>query len=510
MSVILETSLGDLTIDLYVDDAPIACKNFLKLCKLKYYNNCIFHNIQKNYLAQTGDPDGNGRGGSSVYGLLYGEQARFFQDEIKPHLKHKEIGTVAMASPGPNLNSSQFYITTAADLDSLDEKHTVFGKVEEGLDTLSKINDAFTNNDGVPLQVIRIRHTIVLEDPFPDPAGLVAPDRSPPPVVDAPEGLLPEDINVKLEDELDEEKQEEIKEKVEKKQAAARAEVLEILGDIPDAEIKPPDNVLFVCKLNPITKEKDLEVIFSKYGKVESVEIIKDHVSGDSLCYGFVEYGNTESAIEAYFKMNKNLIDDRRIHVDFSQSVAKVDWVGAGGWRNYFRNRAKSLNSNKRPPRGGYHQSSLSGLELKNRDEKGNYKMVFDDDDDDRNTDRKKSRRDDGDRRDRNSRNDDRAHRRDDRDRRNDNKDRRDDRDRDRRDDRDRDRDRRDERDRRDRDSRDRDSRSDRDRRRDDREDRNNDKDSRRNTDRRDDRGRDRDTDRERRHDRDRSGRDHS
>lgn len=66
--MILETSLGTLTIDLYVDEAPNASKNFLKLCKVKYYNNCIFHNIQHDYIVQTGDPTGTGRGGQSIYG----------------------------------------------------------------------------------------------------------------------------------------------------------------------------------------------------------------------------------------------------------------------------------------------------------------------------------------------------------------------------------------------------------------------------------------------------------
>jgi peptidyl-prolyl cis-trans isomerase-like 4 len=61
--------------------------------------------------------------------LLYGDQARFFEDELRPHLKHKKKGIVGMASAGKNLNASQFYITTGDALDSLDEKHTIFGQV---------------------------------------------------------------------------------------------------------------------------------------------------------------------------------------------------------------------------------------------------------------------------------------------------------------------------------------------------------------------------------------------
>jgi len=62
--------------------------------------------------------------------ILYGEQARFFEDEIWPHLRHKKKGILGMASGGKNMNASQFYITTAAELDSLDDRHTIFGEVK--------------------------------------------------------------------------------------------------------------------------------------------------------------------------------------------------------------------------------------------------------------------------------------------------------------------------------------------------------------------------------------------
>jgi len=159
----------------------------------------LFHNVQKGFIVQTGDPTGTGKGGSSVYGcadcafamplppspwaaqdawhidflrclrrlsfvchthlhgehtlhrnnkvgvemfhklqcfpmnlfrhrVMYGDQARLFEDEIHPHLKHKRKGLVAMAGGAKDANASQFYITTGAELDSLDEKHTIFGE----------------------------------------------------------------------------------------------------------------------------------------------------------------------------------------------------------------------------------------------------------------------------------------------------------------------------------------------------------------------------------------------
>ena len=107
MSVLVETSLGNLTIDLHTDACPLATKNFLKLCKTKYYNNVLVYSVQHDFLMQTGDPTGTGRGGSSIYGALYGDQARFFDDELRPALTHARKGTVGMASVGPGLNGSQ-------------------------------------------------------------------------------------------------------------------------------------------------------------------------------------------------------------------------------------------------------------------------------------------------------------------------------------------------------------------------------------------------------------------
>ena len=179
-AVVLETSVGDITIDLYTDDCPLACKNFLKLCKLKYYNYCIFHNVQKDMLIQTGDPLGTGKGGESLEGVLSGKQGTFFADEFHKKYKFTRRGLVAMANRGaPNTNQSQFFITTGENLSYMNEKHTIFGEVSEGYEVVERINDAFVDDKGQPWQNIRLRHTIVLDDPFDDPPTLKAPERSP-------------------------------------------------------------------------------------------------------------------------------------------------------------------------------------------------------------------------------------------------------------------------------------------------------------------------------------------
>ncbi|XWS52249.1 hypothetical protein CRYUN_Cryun11dG0051800 [Craigia yunnanensis] len=331
MSVLIATSLGDIVVDLYTEKCPLTCKNFLKLCKIKYYNGCLFHTVQKDFTAQTGDPIGTGSGGDSVYKFMYGDQARFFSDEIHLDLKHSKTGTIAMASAGENLNASQFYFTLRDDLDYLDGKHTVFGEVAEGFETLTRINETYVDEKNRPYKNIRIKHSYILEDPFDDPSQLpqLIPDAS-------PEGKPKDEVDdyVRLEDDwvpMDEQLgASELEEVLRAKDAHSRAVVLESIGDIPDAEIKPPDNVLFVCKLNPVTEDEDLHTIFSRFGTVVSAEVIRDYKTGDSLCYAFIEMETNEACEQAYFKMDNALIDDRRIHVDFSQSVAKL-------WSQYRR-----------------------------------------------------------------------------------------------------------------------------------------------------------------------------
>ena len=324
MAVLLETSLGDIVIDLYVEDRPKCCLNFVKLCKMKYYNFCLFHCVQKNFIAQSGDPTGSGEGGSSMWGQLRGgnaQGARFFDCELLPKKKHVAVGTVSMVNNGASQHGSQFLITLGADLDNLDGLHSVFGEVAEGHDVLEKLNEAFCDKEGKPYQDIRILHTIVVDDPFEDPPGLVVPERSPsPPAPSATDRIgFDEDIN-----DFEGMTEEEIRGILETRASKANAQILEMIGDIPDADAKPPENVLFVCKLNPATTSEDLEVIFSRFGTILSCEVIRDQKTGDSLQYAFIEFEKEEDCVSAYFKMDNVLVDDRRIHVDFSQSLSKV------------------------------------------------------------------------------------------------------------------------------------------------------------------------------------------
>ncbi|KAK7816584.1 hypothetical protein U0070_000437 [Myodes glareolus] len=214
-------------------------------------------------------------------------------------------------------------------LDYLDGVHTVFGEVTEGMDIVKKINETFVDKDFVPYQDIRINHTVILDDPFDDPPDLLIPDRSPEPTREQLDsGRIGADEEI---DDFKGRSAEEVEEIKAEKEAKTQAILLEMVGDLPDADIKPPENVLFVCKLNPVTTDEDLEIIFSRFGPIRSCEVIRDWKTGESLCYAFIEFEKEEDCEKAFFKMDNVLIDDRRIHVDFSQSVAKVKWKGKGG-----------------------------------------------------------------------------------------------------------------------------------------------------------------------------------
>ncbi|KAJ7184083.1 cyclophilin-like domain-containing protein [Mycena filopes] len=387
MSVLLETSVGDLVIDLEVDACPKTCENFLKLCKVYYYNLNAFFNVSKDFLAQVGDPSATGTGGESIWSLLdpKSSEARYFSPELRPKLKHTFKGTVSMAV-APALEGhtkggcgSQFFVTLGDNIDYLDGKHAVFGHVVEGLDTLDKLNDVFTDKDGRPFKDVRIRHVVVLDDPFPDTPALksIRPPSSP---------TRPPDNSTRIaEDEdplatLPEEEEERIRRE---KAAAASALTLEMVGDLPFANVRPPENVLFICKLNPVTRDEDLELIFSRFGTIMSCQVIRDKRTGDSLQYAFIEFDRREDAeqpSQAYFKMQNVLVDDRRIWVDFSQSVARI-------------NDSKWSNEVKRGPRlagkeqGGAGFAGRDDLEQTRRYRKegseraggsGGYGMVFD------------------------------------------------------------------------------------------------------------------------------------
>ena len=124
----IKTDKGDIVVDLAQDKAPKTVNNFVFLAQEGFYDGVIFHRVIDDFMAQTGDPTGTGRGGPGYQ----------FEDEFHPDLRHDQPGVVSMANAGPNTNGSQFFITHRA-TPWLDDKHAVFGKVVEGMDVVNSI-----------------------------------------------------------------------------------------------------------------------------------------------------------------------------------------------------------------------------------------------------------------------------------------------------------------------------------------------------------------------------------
>jgi cyclophilin family peptidyl-prolyl cis-trans isomerase len=139
-SATLHTSLGAIEIELFDDDAPKTVENFKKLARDGFYDGVIFHRVIPDFMIQGGDPTGTGRGGPGYT----------FEDEIN---EHKIVrGSLAMANAGPGTNGSQFFLVTADACPWLDGRHTVFGRILEGMDAVDAMEALETGSNDRPLQ----------------------------------------------------------------------------------------------------------------------------------------------------------------------------------------------------------------------------------------------------------------------------------------------------------------------------------------------------------------------
>ena len=147
----IETTLGDIYADLYQAEAPKTVENFVTLAKKGFYDGIIFHRVIPDFMIQTGDPTGTGMGGPGYQ----------FQDEFSQKLRHNKAGTLSMANSGPNTNGSQFFITEGP-TPHLDDRHSVFGYVTEGMDVVHKIARAPRDRQDKPVQKIAMIKVTVL------------------------------------------------------------------------------------------------------------------------------------------------------------------------------------------------------------------------------------------------------------------------------------------------------------------------------------------------------------
>jgi cyclophilin family peptidyl-prolyl cis-trans isomerase len=143
-NAMLHTNKGAIAVELFDEEAPKTVDNFLKLAKDGFYDGVIFHRVIPDFMIQGGDPTGTGTGGPGYT----------FEDEINDH--KVERGALAMANAGPDTNGSQFFVVTTQAAPWLDGKHTVFGRVTEGMDVVDTISGVDTDANDKPREPITI------------------------------------------------------------------------------------------------------------------------------------------------------------------------------------------------------------------------------------------------------------------------------------------------------------------------------------------------------------------
>lgn len=134
-----KTERGDIVVELYADRAPLTVENFVNLARAGFYDGTTFHRVITGFMAQGGDPTGTGTGGPGYQ----------FGDEFHPTLRHDGPGVLSMANAGPRTNGSQFFITYSA-TPHLNDKHSVFGRVTEGMDVVNALRERDPQRDRNP------------------------------------------------------------------------------------------------------------------------------------------------------------------------------------------------------------------------------------------------------------------------------------------------------------------------------------------------------------------------
>lgn len=330
MSVLIETTEGNIVIDLWYREQELLCLNFVKLCQLNYYFFAPFHSLQKDLVVSIGNreyPEADPCYAINHFVDIspYGSAGDYLPVNVQLLTQlpkgDNNVGIVSFATTGDKQNpvvGSQFSICLSpsySDVESLTTQ-IPFGKVAEGFAVLQLINGASVEN-GRLVEDIRITHIHVLYDPFTKvviPKSILFSTDKPTPL-QLKNMQLPafekEDTMTKSMEAID-----------------YYELSLELLDKRADYRVKPSPKTLFIGKLNQITTSESLNTIFSRFGIVKSANVMHDKETHQSLRYGFVEFETQEEAENAYLKLHKGcIIDGRQVIVDFSQLSYKATKV---------------------------------------------------------------------------------------------------------------------------------------------------------------------------------------
>lgn len=313
MSIVFVTTRGNFVVDLFLKLSPMNCFNLLKLCKINWFKNSIFHEVIADFFVRIKHV--NQDEGTTIYSLI-SDRKIYCKDEITKGLTHSKAGYLSTCNSGKDKNTSEFIITLGRDLSRFDSIRTIFGVVAEGFDVIKSLQFENLDANKRPIRLIRILETRIIRDPFDDPVGF---DKVL--LTFRPFERIKELDRVEDDEELVVVDVEEQIRAFKETQMKHNREILYLLGDIPDVNIHPPETTLFICKLHPRTDEEGLNIVFSKFGTVNNLSIIRDKYTGNSLCYGFIEFSKKAEAEKAYLRLQNAVIDNRKVVIDFCQSV---------------------------------------------------------------------------------------------------------------------------------------------------------------------------------------------
>jgi len=278
MSVLLATNVGDIVIDFDEFDQtnspaelPLvkALKHFIAACESKSLNN-IKAEVDENEIIRFGDNNNNNS-----------SEQQQENGKASINVNSGDVFVIINDSLSSSTSSITFLIIASNNEQSilLPPDAVKIGQVMEGLTVCQSIIRSINKSPSISIFITDVAILFDLFIPIPSAA--------------------------EFED------------------AERRSQVLELLGDLPSSSTKPKDNILFLCKLNPITQSDDLKIIFSRFGKIIDCRVVEDKITKKSLCYAFIEFENSSQCEAAYIKMNNSIIDDRQVVVDFSQSTSK-------------------------------------------------------------------------------------------------------------------------------------------------------------------------------------------